>query len=929
MDVTGFICRCWYVELFLKKILKYRFECHDYTWEFEMSLVDDTPGRIKVTVKRLSEEPVKSYHNSFVKSKEPLNDDSLFFTNENVTNKYIPSKCPLGKNTYDRLYNHKKQLEKLFLLSGTVRMKHTDSGLVNTTPQIDSQVDLFHNDKKKKLNKKEKTLPNKNHKNNTKVEEAWTISYFIRGTPQSHNDSDYSFVTRDAANCQSIYFEVDGGICCCNCGGYTYPILKIIQRTNFNELKNRLNNLSNSASTSMYRRMKRSLSSENELYNNNNKSKSELMTNWLQKNIYINRHTNMDEDDLQVFNYKSNNNGYNYYNYIYTSKIRNSQNAQNPSNKKERDLYKIISFDDNGVDRNKIINDAMKEYQKDVIRSKKKKEKENRLKKFVRNRILGKSENESSENKRNGRSIVDLFPKFEKTHFCFCHCHHFQRFKHDFYQKWEHRSVEFGYFGVFIHKNSKMKKGTGTNGKHKSNTPISNDFFYSVQIPKYNSDKKKEEDNLVNGLYKNRYDIQEEKANNEEEIDQFLIQDDNDYGDMTVIPCKKYYSLLKKNNLEEVVKDSYVRVITEKEMEKIIHEENMEKDTSNQKQESLSQKKSDSEESLIRVVKDCFNDSISSDEIRSMIRDNESSSSNSSDDEGNKSKLDLDRYDLYKNSSGSLFIKNNNNDEYHFKNEKIVERNRKNNIFYKEYKTIFNIKDRPRRPSKQQQEFKISRNTSSTSLSEEHHYDTSSSPSVNPHSRSHSRSRSRHLGRKQNSSIIDNFNSDSDLEEQINILKLCENEQMENRKESRKKFERERAKEYEKRRKEEEEVEEVEEEEEEKEERHRRLEKSLNRRHSPTKSYKGDDGSSHRRHHHRHHNSHPRNDNDDNSFHYIYDNELYSYRSRSPRRSMKSGHSGKKSHHFNQKSKRRGHSHSKKIMKTNDYKYDLANSIYC
>jgi len=266
MDVTGFICRCWYVELFLKKILKYRFECHDYTWEFEMSLVDDTPGRIKVTVKRLSDEPVKSYHNSFIKSKEPLNDDSLFFTNENVTNKYIPSKCPLGKNTYDRLYNHKKQLEKLFLLSGTVRMKHTESGLVNTNPQIDSLVDLFHNGKKKKPNKKEKASPKmkeRDYKEDIKVEEAWTISYFIRGTPQSHNDSDYSFVTRDAANCQSIYFEVDGGICCCNCGGYTYPILKIIQRTNFNELKNRLNNLSNSASNTMYRKMKRSLSSGN------------------------------------------------------------------------------------------------------------------------------------------------------------------------------------------------------------------------------------------------------------------------------------------------------------------------------------------------------------------------------------------------------------------------------------------------------------------------------------------------------------------------------------------------------------------------------------------------------------------------------------------------------------------------------------------
>ena len=638
----------------------------------------------------------------------------------------------------------------------------------------------------------------------------------------------------------------------------------------------------------------------------------------------------MDEDDLQVFNYKSNNNGYNYYNYIYTSKIRNSQNAQNPSNKKERDLYKIISFDDNGVDRNKIINDAMKEYQKDVIRSKRKKEKENRLKKFVRHRILGKSENESSENKRNGRSIVDLFPKFEKTHFCFCHCHHFQRFEHDFYQKWEHRSVEFGYFGVFIHKNSKVKKGTGTNGKHKNNTPISNDFFYSVQIPKYNGDKKREEDNPFNGLYKNRYDIQEEKAINEEELDHFLIQDDNDYGDMTVIPCKKYYSLLKKNNLEEVVKDSYVRVVTEKEMEKIKHEDDMEKDTAVKKQENLSQKKSCSEESLIQVVRDCFNDSISSDEIRSMIRDDDSSTSNSSDIERSKSELDLDHYDLYKNSSGSLFIKNSGNDEYHFKNEKIVERNRKNNIFYKEYKTIFNIKDHPHRQSQQKPEFKISRDTSSTSLSEEHHYNCPSPPLDKPRSCFRSRSRSRHLSRRQNSSIIDNFNSESDLEEQIHILKLCENEQMENKKESRKKFEKERAKEYERRRKKEE-VEEDREEEEEKEgeDRHRGLQKSSSRRHSPTKSYKEDDSSSHRHHHHRHHSNHPRNDNNDNSFHYLYDDELYSYRSRSPRRSMKSGHSGKKSHHSSRKSKRRGHSHSKKIMKTNDYKYDLANSIYC
>jgi len=263
MDVTGFICRCWYVELFLKKILKYRFECYDYTWEFEISLVDDTPGRIKVSLKRLSEEPIKSYHDSFVKSKEPLNDNSIFFTNENVTNKYIPSKCPLGKNTYDRLYNHKKQLEKLLLLSGTLRIKPSETGFINNTPQIDSLVDLFHNDKKKKINKKNKISKQKEkgNKEDKRIEEAWTISYFIRGTPQSYNDSDYSFVTRDAANCQSIYFEVDGGICCCNCGGYTYPILKIIQRTNFNELKNRMNKLSNLQSSNLYRQMKRSLSS--------------------------------------------------------------------------------------------------------------------------------------------------------------------------------------------------------------------------------------------------------------------------------------------------------------------------------------------------------------------------------------------------------------------------------------------------------------------------------------------------------------------------------------------------------------------------------------------------------------------------------------------------------------------------------------------
>jgi len=263
MDVTGFMCRCWYVELFLKKILIYRFECYSYTWELKISLVDETPGRIKVTLRRLSDEPIKSYHNSFVKSREPINNDNLtYFSNENVTNKYIHSKCPLGKNTYDKLYNHKKQLEKLFLLSGTVKIKPSGpDSMMKTTTQIDSLVDLYRNDKMKKNNiKKDKNRKSSQLKEEN-AEEAWTISYFVRGSPNTYNDSDYSFVTLDTKNCQSVYFEVDGGICCCNCGGYTYPILNIIQRTNFNELKNRLNNLSNSSSNGLYRRIKRSLSS--------------------------------------------------------------------------------------------------------------------------------------------------------------------------------------------------------------------------------------------------------------------------------------------------------------------------------------------------------------------------------------------------------------------------------------------------------------------------------------------------------------------------------------------------------------------------------------------------------------------------------------------------------------------------------------------
>jgi len=362
LDITGFICRCWYVELFLRKILIYRFECHDYTWELEISLVDETPGRIKVSLKRLYDESDKIYNNSFIKSIEPINDNLTFFSNENVINKYIPSKCPLGKNTYDKLYNYKKQLEKLFLISGTIKIKKNRSDFIpEKTTKIESLVDLHRNNKKKKINEKNKnSLLNDNNKKENNEEEAWTISYFIRGAPDSYNDTDYSFVTLDAKKCQSVYFEVDGGICCCNCGGYTYPILNIIQKTNFNELKNSLNNvkylnissnnnLSNSASTSLYHRIKRSFSSENDL-NKKAISKSDLMTNWLQKNIYINRHTNMDEDDLEVCNYKSNNNGYNYYNYIYTSKIRNPQSNYN---NKEKDLYKIISIDEDAVDRKK------------------------------------------------------------------------------------------------------------------------------------------------------------------------------------------------------------------------------------------------------------------------------------------------------------------------------------------------------------------------------------------------------------------------------------------------------------------------------------------------------------------------------------------------------------------------------------------------
>ncbi|ORX85679.1 hypothetical protein BCR32DRAFT_265524 [Anaeromyces robustus] len=731
VDVTGFICRCWYVELFLRKILIYRFNCHDYTWELEISLVDDTPGRIKVTLKRLYDEPDKIYNNSFVKSTEPINNDLMYFSNKNVINKYIPSKCPLG----------------------TMKIKKTNSDFIPvTTTKIESLVDLYHNDKNKNnKNGKNKDSSLKNDKKE-KEEEAWTISYFLRGAPDNHNDIDYSFVSLDTKKCQSVYFEVDGGICCCNCGGYTYPILNIIQKTNFNELKNRLNkikylnssnnNLSNTASTNRLNRIKRSFSSENDL-NKKAISKSDLMTNWLQKNIYINRHTNMDEDDLEVCNYKSNNNGYNYYNYIYTSKIRNPQNN---NNNKEKDLYKIISFDENAVDRKeKIIRDAMKEYQKDIIRSKRKKEKENRLKKSEKYRII----NEKGLDNNNNFSMNKIFSMFDEEHYCYCHCHHYNKYEHDNYQKWEHRSIEYGYFGVFIHKNSKIKKSS-VNSKHNKystiDTPtISTDYFYSVQIPKYYGDKRDNEDNKHINKYK-------KSRNNEEELDHFILQDDNDYGDMTIIPCKKYYSLLKKNNLEKVVKDNYARIITEKEIEKILNEEEL-RNKSNQSFDI--KKKSNSEESLVRVVKECFNDSITSEEIQILI-DNDDENSSSNESKQDSSELDFSKYGVYKTSDDSLYIKSiASNENFHYKDYKALERNRKNSIFYKDFQELFNIKDHHHRYN--------SNNNDSHSRSNSYSYSS--------YSKERERSKSRHSVRRPNSSIMGNYtsddNDDNDKEETI------------------------------------------------------------------------------------------------------------------------------------------------------------------
>ncbi|OUM63909.1 hypothetical protein PIROE2DRAFT_9438 [Piromyces sp. E2] len=695
------------------------------------------------------------------------------------------------------------------------------------------------------------------------------------------------------------------------------------------------------------------------------KSKSELMTNWLQKNIYINRHANMDDDNLQVCNYKSNNNGNNYYNYLYTRKIRNSQNN---SNKKERDLYKIISFDDNGVDRKKIISDAMKEYQKDVIRSKRKKEKENRLKKNDKYR--------SNNDNENNNSMNNLFSAFGENHYCFCHCHHYQKYEHDYYQKWEHRSIEYGYFGVFIHRNTKVKNGNGNgNGKHKNgNTlPPSNDYYYSVQIPKYYGERRKESneegegEGIINetGLQKrNSEKGKTSRDKNEEEYDQFLLQDDNDYGDIMVIPCKKYYSLLKKNNLEEVVKDSYARVYTEKEMEALQHEESLRKQTSGNF--NALQNKSNSEESLVRVVKECFSDSVTQDEIKNLIRRNSDSSSISSisssssssssceiDSNGNRkesSELDLDRYDLYKNSSGSLYIQHDSSEEFQFKDYKAVERNRKNSIFYKDYKALFNIKDNKKHHHRRHrtQESNYSNDSSvhiqilsqSQSPSQCGSFSPSQFPSPSrSQSRSHTRSHSRPTILKSKLSIMDNFNSESDLGEKIKILKLTEDERRENTQANRTRFEeREREKaieramqlEIERRRR----------------SLSRNRDRNRNRENSPQnnreRGRRRDDTSSSKHHSHHHHHSRHRSrnsdkDKDDSILHfqdYLYaDESRHRYCSPSPLCSEKeSHHSGRKSHksHHSRRSRKSNRSsRSNHLIRTKDYHYDLANSIYC
>ncbi|ORX46146.1 hypothetical protein BCR36DRAFT_405744 [Piromyces finnis] len=951
MDVTGFICKCHYVDLFLKKIIIYRFECYNHIWELKLSLIDETPGRIKVSLKRLSEEPVKNYHNSFVKSKELLNEDNnlIYFSNENVTNKYIPSKCPLGKNTYDKLYNHKKKLEKLFLLSGNMKVKTSESdSATRTTTQIESLVDLYRNDKiKKENNKKDKRHQSSYINNEKKKEEAWTISYFVRGSPNTFNDSDYSFVTLDANNCPSVYFEVDGGICCCNCGGYTYPVLNIIQRTNFNEMKNRLKNLSSSVSTGLFRRIKRSFSSENDLNNNTRmKSKSELMTNWLQKNIYINRHANMDNDNLQVCNYKSNNNGNNYYNYIYTSKIRNPQNN---NNKKERDLYKIISFDDNGVDRQKIIIEAMKEYQKDVIRSKRKKEKENYLKKSDKYRM--------NDNSNNQLSMNHLFPTFGENHYCFCHCHHYQKFDHSYYQKWEHRSIEFGYFGVYIHKNTKMKKSNCNNGKHKTtNTSslfLSNDYYYSVQIPKYYGNRKKEgseeeeeekkeeksmKENDLKVVTNDDHKKKSSSDNNEEEFDQFLLQDDNDYGDIMIIPCKKYYSLLKKNNLAEITKNSYARVFTENEMEELLHEENLCKQNKDGNAYINLKEKTNSEESLVRVFQECFDETVSPEDIKHLLKSNSDSLSfSSSSSESNSynqkrassSELDIEHYGIYKNSSGSLFIQHNDSNEFQYKDYKAIERNRKNNIFYKDFKSIFNIKDNPMKHVHSHHRTHdpnhnyLSSNDSLTQLSSSSSRLCSPSPSqFQFNTRSNSR-----LEFNPSQSIIDNFNSESDLGEKIKILKLTEDERRESIIASRNRFEEsEREKIIMERAVREREIE------------NRRRSQSPIKSNRRRKNSENDSKHHSHRHHHHHHSHHHHIDNDTINHYqdYIYEDESrHCHRSPSPMKSIKS-HPSKKSHknHHHSRKKNTGGGgnktfRSKHVVKTSDYRYDLANSIYC
>jgi len=668
------------------------------------------------------------------------------------------------------------------------------------------------------------------------------------------------------------------------------------------------------------------------------KSKSELMTNWLQKNIYINRHANMDDDNLQVCNYKSNNNGYNYYNYIYTSKIRNPHNN---SNKKERDLYKIISSDDNGVDRKKIISDAMKEYQKDVIRSRRKKEKEIRLKKFDKFR---------TNDDKNDNSMNNLFPTFGENHYCFCHCHHYQKYEHDYYQNWEHRSIEFGYFGVFIHKNTKVKRSNG-NGKHKNeNTSTSNEYYYSVQIPKYYGDRKKESNGVEGVREDNEKSINEihkkksSHSKNEEEFDQFLIQDDNDYGEIAVIPCNRYYSLLKKNNLEEVVKDSYARVYTEKEMEELQHEESLRKQSKDDDDFIDFQKKSNSEESLARVVQECFSDSFTQEEIHNLIRNNSDSSSLSSsssseldDNKRDSSEIDLDHYGLYKNSSGSLFIQHGDSEEFQYKDYKAIERNRKNNIFYKDYKALFNIKDnkkhRHRHQRTQESNYSDNSNVNLPLSSQSQSQSRQCSPARSrSRSRSHTRSRSR-PPLKPSISIIDNFNSESDLGEKIKILKLTEDERRENNMESRNRFE-EREKERAMERAMQIEI----------ENRRRSLSRSRYNQ-SPTKSNRErgsrrDDNSSRHHTHSHHHRRHPsrNSDNNDSELHFqdfLYvDDSRHRYRSPSPLGSQKSHHTGRKSHksHHSRKSRKsRGDqsSRSNHLMKTNDYHYDLANSIYC